>query len=67
VRKNDVVLDCPGASQLGDHNFAVVDVLVSQMLAFFHCLEIGLHPDSPSEDGVINRVVQAFSLHFLES
>jgi tagatose-6-phosphate ketose/aldose isomerase len=66
VQNDDVVLNCPGASQVGDENFAVVDVLVSQLLAFFHCLEIGLRPDSPSEDGVINRVVQAFSLHFLE-
>ena len=63
VQNDDVVLNCPGASQVGDENFAVVDVLVSQLLAFFHCLEIGLRPDSPSEDGVINRVVQAFSLH----
>jgi tagatose-6-phosphate ketose/aldose isomerase len=67
VGKDDVVLDCTGASQVGDENFAVVDVLVSQLLAFFHCLEIGLRPDSPSESGVINRVVQAFSLHFIES
>jgi tagatose-6-phosphate ketose/aldose isomerase len=67
VQNDDVVVNCPGASQVGDENFAVVDVLVSQLLAFFHCLEIGLRPDSPSEDGVINRVVQAFSLHFIES
>jgi tagatose-6-phosphate ketose/aldose isomerase len=67
VQNDDVVLNCPGASQVGDENFAVVDVLVSQLLAFFHCLEIGLRPDSPSEDGVINRVVQAFSLHVIES
>jgi tagatose-6-phosphate ketose/aldose isomerase len=67
VQNDDVVLNCPGASQVGDENFAVVDVLVSQLLAFFHCLEIGLRPDSPSEDGVINRVVQTFHLYLPEA
>ena len=67
VQNDDVVLNCPGASQVGDENFAVVDVLVSQLLAFFHCLEIRLRPDSPSEDGVINRVVQTFHLYLPEA
>jgi len=38
-------------------------VIVGQLLAFFRCLHEGLRPDSPSEDGVINRVVQSFKLH----
>jgi tagatose-6-phosphate ketose/aldose isomerase len=32
-------------------------------LAFFRCLEEGLLPDSPSEEGIINRVVEKFPLH----
>jgi len=63
VRENEVVLECKGLSQLGDENFPVIDVIAGQLLAFFRCLEEGLHPDSPSEDGVINRVVQTFALH----
>jgi len=63
VRENDVVLECRGLGQLGDENFPVIDVIAGQLLAFFRCLEEGLHPDSPSEDGVINRVVQTFALH----
>ena len=50
VRDHDVVVDCPG--------------LVGQLLAFFRCMHEGLRPDSPSESGIINRVVQSFTLHF---
>jgi tagatose-6-phosphate ketose/aldose isomerase len=67
VGDNDVVLECRGLRQLGDQNFAVVDVLVGQLLAFFRCMEAGLRPDSPSKEGVINRVVQSFALHLPEA
>jgi D-galactosamine 6-phosphate deaminase/isomerase len=63
VQENDVVLECAGLAQIGDENFPVIDVLAAQLLAFFRCLEMGLRPDSPSEDGVINRVVQTFHLY----
>jgi len=66
VRERDLVLECKGLEQLGDDNFAVIDVLAGQLLAFFRCLEEGLRPDSPSEDGVISRVVQTFALHLPE-
>jgi tagatose-6-phosphate ketose/aldose isomerase len=42
----------------------MIDVAVGQLLAFFRCLHEGLRPDSPSENGIINRVVQNFDLHF---
>jgi tagatose-6-phosphate ketose/aldose isomerase len=48
---------------LGDDNMPVLDVIVGQLLAFFRCLKEGLQPDSPSSDGVINRVVQEFTVH----
>jgi len=63
VRENDVVIECQGLEQLGDENFPVIDVVVGQLLAFFRCMGEGLRPDSPSEDGVISRVVQTFALH----
>jgi len=36
---------------------------VGQLLAFFRCLSAGLRPDSPSDDGVISRVVGDFAIH----
>ena len=64
VRQDDVAIECKGLARLGDANAALIDVLVGQLLAFFRCLDMGLRPDSPSEAGVINRVVQTFTLHF---
>jgi tagatose-6-phosphate ketose/aldose isomerase len=61
--QSDVLLECKGLEQVGDENFPVIDVIAGQLLAFFRCLEEGLRPDSPSEDGVISRVVQTFALH----
>lgn len=63
LQSNDVVIDCPGLKILGDDNMPVLDVIVGQVLAFFRCIKEGLQPDSPSNDGVINRVVQNFTLH----
>lgn len=64
VRENDLAVDCPGLSKVDDDDTPVIHVLVGQLLAFFRCLEEGLHPDSPSKNGVINRVVPGFKLHF---
>jgi len=63
VRHQDLVVQCPGLAEVGDDWAAMVDVVVGQLLAFFRCLHEGLRPDSPSESGVINRVVQSFKLH----
>jgi tagatose-6-phosphate ketose/aldose isomerase len=63
VWDGDAVIECPGLAKLGDDAAAIVYVVVAQLLAFFRCLEEGLQPDSPSEDGVINRVVEGFPLH----
>ena len=63
VQANDVVVECRGLRELGDQNAPIIDVVVGQLLGFFRCLDEGLRPDSPSEDGIINRVVQSFTLH----
>jgi tagatose-6-phosphate ketose/aldose isomerase len=63
VREGDVVIECKSLAKLGDENSPVIDVIAGQLLAFFRCLEEGLRPDTPSEDGVISRVVQTFALH----
>lgn len=67
ILNGDVVIDCAGLSELGDDNLPVLDVILAQLLGFFRCLKEGLQPDSPSRDGVINRVVQEFRLHSLEN
>lgn len=63
VREKDVLLECPGVSAIEDENASLAYVVVGQLLAFFRCLKEGLRPDSPSEDGVISRVVESFALH----
>jgi tagatose-6-phosphate ketose/aldose isomerase len=63
AREEDVIIDCPGLKDVGDDETPVIHVMVGQLLAFFRCMEEGLRPDSPSEDGVINRVVQSFKIH----
>jgi tagatose-6-phosphate ketose/aldose isomerase len=62
-RRQDFAIECPGLSQLDDEDAAIIDVVVAQLLGFFRCLQEGLRPDSPSEDGIINRVVESFPLH----
>jgi len=63
VREGDGVIECQGLTELGDEEASTVCVVVAQLLAFFRCLEEGLQPDSPSEGGIINRVVEKFPLH----
>jgi tagatose-6-phosphate ketose/aldose isomerase len=63
VADGDTVLECPGLARLGDDFSAVTDVVVGQLLGLFRCLSLGLHPDSPSSDNVINRVVAEFTIH----
>jgi tagatose-6-phosphate ketose/aldose isomerase len=63
LSKSDVAVECAGLRDVGDENACTVHVVAGQMLAFFRCLEEGLRPDSPSEAGIINRVVDTFELH----
>jgi tagatose-6-phosphate ketose/aldose isomerase len=64
-RAQDLVVpyECP---DLADDYLPVLDVIVGQLLALFRCLQEGLQPDSPSETGVIRRVVQSFTLYPLQ-
>jgi tagatose-6-phosphate ketose/aldose isomerase len=39
------------------------EILVPQLLGYYLSLSIGLNPDNPSPDGVINRVVQGVKIH----
>jgi tagatose-6-phosphate ketose/aldose isomerase len=46
-----------------DADLALLDVMIGQILGFHRCREEGLQPDSPSEAGVISRVVGEFRIH----
>jgi tagatose-6-phosphate ketose/aldose isomerase len=63
ARGRDVVIECPGLAELGEYCAPVIEVVIAQLLGFFRCVREGLRPDSPSENGVINRVVKSFDLH----
>jgi tagatose-6-phosphate ketose/aldose isomerase len=63
IRRQDFAIECPGLAKFDDDDAAVIHVVVAQLLGFFRCLEEGLRPDSPSENGIINRVVEGFPLH----
>jgi len=63
ARDRDLVINCPGLAEVGEYSAPVIEVVIAQLLGFFRCLREGLRPDSPSKDGVINRVVQSFALH----
>ena len=63
VRQGDTIIECRELEEIGDENAPVLDVAVGQLLATFRCLGEGLRPDSPSERGVINRVVESFPMH----
>ncbi|HEY3120811.1 MAG TPA: tagatose-6-phosphate ketose isomerase, partial [Vicinamibacteria bacterium] len=58
----DLLLDAAALAGVSDEDAPILDVVVGQLLAFFRCLDVGLHPDSPS-DGVISRVVEDFAIH----
>ena len=63
VRPTDAAIECSGLAVAGDDLAAVTDVVVGQLLALFRCLALGLRPDAPSSNNVINRVVTEFTIH----
>jgi tagatose-6-phosphate ketose/aldose isomerase len=46
-----------------DADLALLDVMIAQIMGFHRCREEGLQPDSPSEEGIISRVVGDFRIH----
>jgi len=66
ISAGDLAIECAALATIGDDNAPVLDILIGQLLGFFRCIKEGLTPDSPSESGVINRVVEEFALHMHE-
>jgi len=63
IGEKDLAVECQCLGSISDDDTGVIHVMVGQLLAFFRCLEEGLHPDAPSKSGVITRVVPGFKLH----
>ena len=58
-----LLVDVAAGASCPDEDLTLLDALVGQLLAFFRCLGAGYHPDSPSQDSVITRVVSGFEIH----
>ncbi len=52
-----------GKSKLSEEFLAVVSILPAQILGFYKSIQFGLNPDSPSESGMIHRVVQGVNIY----
>jgi tagatose-6-phosphate ketose/aldose isomerase len=63
VSAGDTVLEERILAGVDDGYSAVRNVVIAQLLGFFRCRAEGLRPDSPSNEGIINRVVESFTLH----
>lgn len=57
-----IVLSDDGKN-LDEEYLPVCYILLAQMIAYFKSLGLGLNPDSPSESGAINRVVQGVTIY----
>jgi tagatose-6-phosphate ketose/aldose isomerase len=51
------------SKKLEEGFLSVVAVLPAQILGFYKSLHLGLKPDSPSDSGMIHRVVQGVKIH----
>lgn len=60
---SDYSLHCPALDRLDDAYRPAVDVIFGQLLGLFASIELGLKPDSPSPHGIINRVVEKFTIY----
>lgn len=54
---------CSDNINIPDDYFSVCSVLPSQIIGFYKSLALGLTPDSPSQNGGINRIVQGVTIY----
>lgn len=59
----DHVLFCDQFGRIPDSHRPAVDVIFGQLFGLFASVECGGMPDSPSPNGIINRVVQRFKIY----
>jgi tagatose-6-phosphate ketose/aldose isomerase len=53
----------PSAEPLEDDYRVLTDIVACQILAVFKSIQLGLSPDNPSPDGIINRVVAGITVY----
>jgi tagatose-6-phosphate ketose/aldose isomerase len=53
----------PSEQPLDDDYRVLTDIVACQILAVFTSVKLGLSPDNPSPDGIINRVVQGITVY----
>jgi len=53
----------PVEEPLDDDYRVLTDIVACQILAVFKSVELGLSPDNPSPDGIINRVVEGITVY----
>jgi tagatose-6-phosphate ketose/aldose isomerase len=56
-------IDVPGTAGASDLALCFPYAMFVQMLAFLQSLNLGLRPDTPNAQGVVNRVVQGVSIY----
>ena len=54
---------CYEEKKISDDYFSVCGVLPAQIIGFYKSLALGLSPDSPSQNGGINRIVQGVTIY----
>lgn len=54
---------CCEGKKIPDDYFAICGVLPAQVLGFYKSVVLGLVPDSPSQSGGINRIVQGVTIY----
>jgi len=52
-----------GGEKAGDAELAFPYIAFAQMLAFHSSLQLGLTPDNPNPEGLVNRVVKGVTIH----
>lgn len=58
-----IVLSHNNNNNIDEEYLSVSNILFGQLLGFFKSLDEGLHPDSPSLSGAINRVVKGVKIY----
>ena len=62
----EIILD-GNNNRLSEEFLAIVSVVPAQMLGYLKSIQLGLKPDSPSESGMIHRVVKGVKIYPYEN
>ena len=63
LKLDEVISFSHNGKNIDEDFLSVCSVLPAQILGFFKCIQLGLKPDNPSENGTITRVVQGVTIY----